>query len=366
MQFTDIPVPEIYKQSDDFRFFLKWFTDALTRIQYDTENLPDLYDPQRCPASLLWLLGDTLGYKYDARMCSAFNRLVMRYFMNMIRQKGSQLGVTLAAEINLAQFSINNYGAEEEILYDRLEDTNIPVNSVYVTSHTQEGYIDIVYFSEEKPVDVCTEYVRPLGMYLFEHSGVRFDARTKISIDARLTNTNEIGVSIGSTHIGNYRRDEYASLQKTSLYNANIPDSSDRRSNVAYRNMDAEAPLNSMIDPGWKTLYSLQLANNEHIVNSLLPSKDKLFSIGYEPQSVETYLPESYLSNEYLTSDAYKQSKDYMQPYNLRYDQTVDSGITQDVSTIDPDRSTDVLTPRPAVNPIMTNLGDALTPVNPQ
>ena len=74
----------------------------------------------------------------------------------------------------------------KDILYDRLEDTSIPVNSVAVTPHTAEGYIDVVYFSDRTPIDACIEYVRPLGMYCFQNAGVRMDARTKISIDARL------------------------------------------------------------------------------------------------------------------------------------------------------------------------------------
>ena len=45
MDFKDISVPEIYKSSQDFRFFLDWFNTALTKIKYDTENLSDIYDP---------------------------------------------------------------------------------------------------------------------------------------------------------------------------------------------------------------------------------------------------------------------------------------------------------------------------------
>ena len=81
MKFEDIPVPEVYKESADFRFFLKWFETALSKIKYDTENMMDLYDPQRCPADLVWLLADTMGFKYDTRLCTAFNRLVLIYFM---------------------------------------------------------------------------------------------------------------------------------------------------------------------------------------------------------------------------------------------------------------------------------------------
>ena len=204
MNIKDIPVPEIYKESADFRFFMKWFDYALTKTQYDTANMMDLYDPLRCPKDLLWLLGDTMGFRYDNRgeLCEAFNRFVMLYFMSLIRYKGSKTGVTLAAEVNLKQKDINAYGEENSILYSRLEDTSIPVNSVYVESNVDEGYITVVYFTDEKPVDACIEYVRPLGMYCFQQAGVRIDSVTKISVDARLANATDSLGSIGPTRVG--------------------------------------------------------------------------------------------------------------------------------------------------------------------
>lgn len=173
MDIKNISLPEIYKESSDFRFFCKWFEASLERIKYDTENFFDLYDPLRCPESLLWLLADTMGYKFDDRenLPTAFNRLVLLYFMSMVYNRGSKDGVTLAAEVNLTQFSIcqKAYSYTDidgkriegnPILENRLEDTSIPVNSVYVTSHTPEGFIDVVYFSKEVPQDACIEYVR--------------------------------------------------------------------------------------------------------------------------------------------------------------------------------------------------------------
>ena len=74
MKFEDISVPDIYKQSQDFRFFLHWFNLSLSAIKYDTENLLDLYDCLKCPENLLWMLADTIGYKYDDRVCAALNR----------------------------------------------------------------------------------------------------------------------------------------------------------------------------------------------------------------------------------------------------------------------------------------------------
>ena len=355
MRFSDIPLPEIYKDSADFRFFVDWISLVFSKVKYDTDNIMDLLDPERCPAELLWLLAETMGFKFDDRLPVAFNRLVLLYFMSMIYSRGSKNGMMLAAEVNLAQFNIKKYIEENSILEDRLEDTSIPVNSAYVTPHVEEGYIDVVYFSEEEPVDACTEYVRPLGMYCFTHAGVRVDARTKVSVDARLTNYENIGMSIGPTHVGHYRRSDYASLQR--MVNDRGAKDVEPRNPVYYRNSKYEGEPDTMIDPGLRTLFSLQISNNEHIVKALLPQTseiiDPIFSTGHGAQAVGIMYPDNYL----------KQPDEPQ--YNLRYNKALEESIDQNVYTLDSDRTTSVINPRPAVNPVMGTLGDAIT-MNPE
>lgn len=435
MQLSDISVPSVYTdESSDFRFFLNWFIQSLDHVKYDTDHFFDLYDPQRCPAKLLWMLADTMGYKYDDRLPTSFNREVLLYFMSMIRNRGSKDGVTLAAEVNLKQFDINEVAGEgyedsegnfvepNPILYNRLEDTSIPVNSVYVEPHVEKGYIDVVYFSDRKPIDACIEYVRPLGMYLFPHVGVRLDGRTKLSIDARLTDDRDIGMSIGPTHVGHYSREDYARLQKIDedtdvenmteqSYSGNIKDQEHRvwldkdhtvretkgnlshtRRNVWYRNSDYEGqsePIqgpNRNIHPGYRALYSLQLCNNEHIVKSLVPYKpgtdeqlhpgddyqgadmrepDKIFGLGWKPQDVETTYPDDYklpdIEHDWYGYQAYNNTHGQLsRAWNLRYDKDREESLGSDVSTIDNNRTKDILTPRPAVNPIQHKIGDAM------
>lgn len=352
MDVRDISVPEIYKSSSDFRFFIELFANALTELQYNTENLIDCYDPLRCKSELLWMLAETMGYKLDDRLPIAFNRLVLMYFMSLIRNKGSKDGVTLAAEVNLAQFNILEYGKENDILHDRLEDTSIPVNSVYVTPHPNEGYIDVVYFSTDIPTDSCLEYVRPLGMYLFQSAGVRVDSRSKISVDARLTDENNIGASIGATHVGHYRREDYARMQK--MFRDDKPEhdvnTRHKRSKVFYRNSDVEGQPDSRIDPGYRALYSLQLCNNQHIVKSTL--RDPIFSLGYGPQDVTTSYDSGYLKKKDEPN------------WNLRLDRTLEREIGPDVYVNEESRTDSRITPRPAVNPIMAKMGDAIS-MNP-
>lgn len=345
MNFSDISIPEVYKQSADFRFFLKWIEICFSEIQNKTDNLIDLLDPQRCPAHLLWLLGDTCGYKYDERASIAFNRLVILHFAKLIRNRGSRVGLTFAAQINLAQFNLQASALEDPILEDRLEDTSLPVNAVSVSAFPKKGYIDLIYYSEQVPTDICIEYVRPVGMYCFSHAGVSVNARTKVSVDARLTNLNDGNVNPGPAFIAHYRRSDYASLQT-----ATDGKLAERRS-VFYRNMDYEKyPLPGLIDPGYRSLCSLQLCNNEHIVKALLPSleePDAIFSIGFNPQDVETVFPDNYLKHD---DDPY---------YNLRIDRDLEESFTPSVYTVESAKN--ILEPKPGVNPVMGALGDAIS-----
>ena len=362
MKFSDISTPEVYREeSADFRFFLDWFATCLTRIKFDIENILDLYDPLRCPTEQLWMLADSMGFKYDDRLPTSYNRLVLLYFMSMIRNKGSKDGVTLAAEVNLAQFNILDYEKEKDILYERLEDTSIPVNSVYVTPHVAEGYIDVVYYSDQLPIDACLEYVRPLGMYLFQHAGVSYDVRTKVSVDARLTDLENVGMSIGSTHVGHYRRDDYARFQHMSDEENRVVNQDDVRHPVYFRNSKAEGEPNPDINPGYRSLYSLQLCNNEHITKSLISDYDKIFSLGYGPDDVTVTYPDDYIKTMQDTRRINRDNMPDWMAYNLGLDRKMEKSITSDVYTIEDNESPDILHPNPAVNPPMMKVGDAIS-----
>jgi hypothetical protein len=356
---TDVSTPEIYLESQDFRFFLQWFDKALATIKANTENFYDNYDPLRCPKELLWLLADTMGFKYDDRVSPAFNRMVLLYFMSMIKNKGSKDGVTLAAEVNLAQLSVMDAADENPALNNRLEDTSIPVNSAYVQAFTEQAYIDVVYFSTQVPVDTCLEYVRPLGMYCFQHAGVQFQGRTRVTVDARLTDSRDVGMSYGPTQVGHYTRADYASLQK-SIGNQN--DSNHTRRSTYYRNSKYERTPGLITDPGYRSLYSLQLSNNENIFKSLIydadgtpREPDEIFTIGFGPQDVGVTYPDDYRKPPYQDPPL----------YNLRVDVQQEQSMGTDVYTTDTDRTKDIVHPRPAVNPSMGIVGTAIS-MNPQ
>ena len=523
----ELSIPECYLESSDFRFFLKWVTEALYKLKYDLDAFFDLYDPLRCPKELLWLLADTMGFKFDDRLPVAYNRLILLYFMSMIRYKGSRSGVLLAANVNLTQFDVIDYQAETKdvIDLDRLNFTNIRVNSAYVNVNSGAGYIDVVYFSTEKPIDACIEYVRPIGMYCFQHAGVVQNARTKLAIDVRLTDEEDMTLrGVTATQVGRYTRDDYATIQKAGVhidrglnlinpdmtqwsklaivgvstewtYNATtntthhkiVRQSKNNQSSQIYSGFAVNAntdyclsfdfnwlksqtnteppeqiyddlaiyvthtnkyslgatnrvitkyvfsreqlnlgtnykislPFNSgnhsMIyvtvqyggtttepymddigtyefnwgnvdcrqvpsidtiptgarelaykrnsvyegvktqNAGYRSLYSLQLSNNQNI-NNLLRLNPPIFKLGYFPQD---YAELSEAEIQVINAQGYQ---GHAQPeWNLLYDRLSEAELGVDVGTIDSSRTSNRTHPRPAVNPIMTQIGDAIS-----
>ena len=523
----ELSVPDCYLESSDFRFFLKWVSEALYKLKFDLDTFFDLYDPLRCPKELLWMLADTMGFKFDDRLPVAYNRLVLLYFMSMIRYKGSRNGVLLAANVNLTQFDVVDYQeqTQDDIDLDRLNFTNIRVNSAYVNVNSRAGYIDVVYYSAEKPIDACIEYVRPIGMYCFQHAGVVQNARTKLAIDVRLTDEEDMTLrNVTATQVGRYSREDYATMQNAGIaintsvnlvnknvhnwqvhnlpslspvwtydsvanttklhirknsipsgyslvytsfstlsntdyclsfdfnwlkcetndnppvkvedkikvtitsghkylpgsntnvviaeceldssvlalgtdYKVSLPFNSGANTTVyatfvvggveaeqylgqtgtyefLWGNMNCQAVPKTTITPtgvrelaykrnsvyegtptqnaGYRSLYSLQLANNQNI-NNLLRLDPPIFSQGYFPQD---YADASEIDIEVIQAQSYD---GHLPEWNLLYDRVVEEDLSRDITTLDSSRTTNRTHPRPAVNPIMTQMGDAIS-----
>ena len=78
-------VPEIYKESRDFRVFLKLLDIIINSSKYDIDNWTILYDPLLCPDRFLPLLADIIGYRYDNDLSVTENRIIMHEFNSMIK-----------------------------------------------------------------------------------------------------------------------------------------------------------------------------------------------------------------------------------------------------------------------------------------
>ena len=94
-------------------------------------------------------------------------------------------------------------------------------------------------------------------------------------------------------------------------------------------------------DAGYRALYSLQMSNSEHITKSLL---GPIFDLNYEPQDISV--------EPYHSMPAADRPM-----WNLRYDKTEELKHGTDIFT---PRDVDGVKTVPQVNPIMSEIGDAI------
>ena len=110
MRFKDISTPEIYKESWDFRFFLKWIWECLTKIKYDTDHIIDNYDPLKCKEELLWMLGDTVGWKYDD---------LLHFDDKVIKERGLDVNnYLISPNVNMQQLMETYFIFDKDTDYD--------------------------------------------------------------------------------------------------------------------------------------------------------------------------------------------------------------------------------------------------------
>ncbi len=153
-------VPEIYRESRDFRVFLKLLDIVINTCKYDIDEWTSLYDPLTCKKEFLPLLADFLGYRYDNSLSVIENRIIMSEFNTMIKNKGSEIGLRLAAALSMNAQLMND-----------------PTSEAYIKAVSQLQFLEMfydydrgiirIYYSEDlSKVRDLFKYVRPVGSFL--------------------------------------------------------------------------------------------------------------------------------------------------------------------------------------------------------
>lgn len=150
-------IPKPYTISRDYQVLLKLF-DIITVVEKnDIDNFVGLINPDRCPSKYLPLLASLVGYDYDYNLSYESNRIIIKYFPELLRLRGSERGIKMAVAIAI--------GAQQE--YREITNVQNLVNINYI--HTQEGTIDrldiYIYYPHylNKVYDLI-ELVRPVGV----------------------------------------------------------------------------------------------------------------------------------------------------------------------------------------------------------
>ena len=151
--------------------------------EYDIDNWTTLYDPLQCPENFLPLLADFIGYRYDTSLSVTENRVIMSEFNTMIKNKGSEIGLRLAAALSMnAQLASDPMSKEYIRAVSQLQFLELFYD--YDT-----GIIRIYYPRDLTKIRDIFKYVRPVGSFI-ELILTEFpEPESDIAISARATVT---------------------------------------------------------------------------------------------------------------------------------------------------------------------------------
>lgn len=144
-------IPNVLRQSRDMQAICKVLDLLINNYKTNTDYWTSLIDFDGCPNHLLPLLASYVGYKYDYSESYDTNRLIIKHYPEMIRNRGSELGMSLATAL-----SVNALG---EI--DKIEALSMFRLDYQKTS--KKLYIYIYFPSNLSKIRDLIEVVRPAG-----------------------------------------------------------------------------------------------------------------------------------------------------------------------------------------------------------
>ena len=96
-------IPQVMRRSRDMQAICKVLDLLINNFKTNVDYWTSLIDFDTCPDHLLPLLASYVGYKYDYTESYSTNRLIIKHYPEMIRLRGSELGISLATALSVEQ-----------------------------------------------------------------------------------------------------------------------------------------------------------------------------------------------------------------------------------------------------------------------
>ena len=144
-------MPQVMRRSRDMQALCKILDLLINNYKTNVDYWTSLIDFNTCPDHLLPLLASYVGYKYDYAENYDTNRLIIKHYPEMIRLRGSELGISLATALSVN--ALGDIDKVEALAMFRL-DYQQTENKLYI----------YVYFpSNLSKIRDLIEVVRPAG-----------------------------------------------------------------------------------------------------------------------------------------------------------------------------------------------------------
>lgn len=159
----DFRLPESLRTTD-FKVFEALFKIMFGAIKKDINGITDLKDINKCAEHMLPLLSNLVGCDYFSDTTPEVNRLIIKNWWWLMKNKGSISAIQTAASLGLVAYDANQSGSINNVMYGRTIET-------VVDQVTGEIYIRVAYqqldnenIEEQKNwILKLIEYVKPAG-----------------------------------------------------------------------------------------------------------------------------------------------------------------------------------------------------------
>lgn len=210
--YTEGLVPQIYRESRDFKVFLKLLDCVIRVTKHDINNWLDIYDPLKCNTEFLEMLADFVGYFKDLNLTIAETRVLIKNFPQLLKNRGSLIGFKLAtALICNIRLSTDPENEEYQKAVNQLEFLDIFMDH-------ENGEIKLMF-----PYDVSFnkkiyDYIRPLGMTLELNISKNPEPESDMAIQTSISYTkNKVIPKAGYDDDGNYIDSESYRVNKSQV-----------------------------------------------------------------------------------------------------------------------------------------------------
>lgn len=144
-------IPNVMRQSRDMQSLCKILDLLINNYKTNVDYWTSLIDFDTCPDHLLPLLASYVGYKYDYSESYDTNRLIIKYYPYMIRNRGSEIGMSLATALSVN--ALGDIDKVEALAMFRLD----------YRKSDHKLYIYIYFPSNLSKIRDLIEVVRPAG-----------------------------------------------------------------------------------------------------------------------------------------------------------------------------------------------------------
>lgn len=114
---TRFYVPKyLTENSKDIHTFLHLLDLALNNNKAKSDDFVSILNPDKCPNKLLPLLASYVGYEYDYNESYDGNRIIIRSYKDMIKNKGNIQGIQLATSVAISMVADKSLIDAQELL----------------------------------------------------------------------------------------------------------------------------------------------------------------------------------------------------------------------------------------------------------